>query len=131
MLLDDNCIRHDKILALHPLFFPLVCRSEMSRRANIRRSHTPKPLSSLAFVKVRSREWHYGIIRRTKTPQASPYIAKARCLYIFDEAHYRHTRVFISHQTTLQKYFGESITQISTNFLLEQLLSLVLLCTIR
>lgn len=37
MLLDDNCIRPDKI---PDSGFPLVCQAEMSRYANIRADHT-------------------------------------------------------------------------------------------
>lgn len=47
MLLDDNCIRLDKIPDSHPSGFPFVCQAEMSRRANIRADRTSLYLLSL------------------------------------------------------------------------------------
>jgi len=79
MLLDDNCIRADKILDLHPSGFPLICRAETSRRANIRADRTSRYLLSLR--KLRSREWHYGIISERKLRSRLSYTGSS-CLHI-------------------------------------------------
>lgn len=84
MLLDDNCIRPDKI----PDFgFPLVCQAEMSRYANIRADRTistffpPLPLKN-----SRSHEWHYGIISGWKLCGRLPY-RKQLPTYLMNDAH--------------------------------------------
>lgn len=98
MLLDDNCIRLNKILDSG---FPLVCQAEMSRYANIRADHTTlyilfSPFPPPPPKNSRSHEWHYGIISGRKLCRRLCHIG-TNCLHIWwTTAQERRARIIVT-----------------------------------